>query len=345
MASVWISERTRGKSTRHVVSFRVGGRDTRSQYGGSFKSKRLASIRAAAIERDLAELREPVLRIIEKAPARTLREAGSDWLASRIDVSEATLARHRSELHRIDRHGLADRRVDEITPEQVAEWIVALSEDYARGSIRKTKQTLSMILDRERVEPNPARDRQVRLPREEEKDLRVPTAGEIEAVLAHLPERHRLPLLFLDWSGARIGVIDSTLVGDYDRKRQRVRLRNKGGGRYWSEVHPTLAGAIEAQLGPVSDAGAQLFAGSSADALRTAIAKAAAKAGVPLFSPHDLRHRRVSLLHRQGIDWARIGAFVGQRSLKVTADTYTHVLADERELAYDWLLSARAAGE
>ena len=40
------------------------------------------------------------------------------------------------------------------------------------------------------------------------------------------------------------------------------------------------------------------------------------KAGVPLFSPHDLRHRRISLLHLRGVPWARIGEQVGQRNLK-----------------------------
>jgi integrase len=52
------------------------------------------------------------------------------------------------------------------------------------------------------------------------------------------------------------------------------------------------------------------------------------------FSPHDLRQRRISLLHLAGIPWARIGEHVGQRSLRVTADTYSHVLTDERELDY-----------
>jgi integrase len=73
--------------------------------------------------------------------------------------------------------------------------------------------------------------------------------------------------------------------------------------------------------------------------LRTAIARACRASGTPLFSPHDLRHRRISLLHLRGVRWARIGEFVGQRSLKVTADTYTHVLMDERELDYADLLS------
>jgi hypothetical protein len=63
------------------------------------------------------------------------------------------------------------------------------------------------------------------------------------------------------------------------------------------------------------DEKARLFADSGADALRTAIAKACKAAAVPLWSPHDLRHRRISLLHLRGAPWARIAEFVGQRKL------------------------------
>lgn len=69
------------------------------------------------------------------------------------------------------------------------------------------------------------------------------------------------------------------------------------------------------------------------------MARACKAAGVPAFSPHDLRHRRISLLHRQGRTWAEIGRFVGQRKLSVTADTYTHVLSDGSELDYSALVS------
>jgi integrase len=59
---------------------------------------------------------------------------------------------------------------------------------------------------------------------------------------------------------------------------------------------------------------------------------------VPTFSPHDLRHRRVSLLHLGRMPWARIGEQVGHDDLVTTVRTYTHVLADERELDYGQLL-------
>jgi integrase len=87
------------------------------------------------------------------------------------------------------------------------------------------------------------------------------------------------------------------------------------------------------------DAAAPLFPAVTADRLRTAIARACKAAGVPVFSPHDLRHRRISLLHKQGRTWAEIGRLVGQRKLSITADTYTHVLIDGREVAFEELLA------
>ena len=96
-----------------------------------------------------------------------------------------------------------------------------------------------------------------------------------------------------------------------------------------------LGRASEGTLGGNVDA--PIFEGN-ANALRTAIGRACKDAGVPVFSPHDLRHRRISLLHAQGRSWAEIARFVGQRKLSLTADTYTHVLSDGRELDYGQVL-------
>jgi integrase len=82
-----------------------------------------------------------------------------------------------------------------------------------------------------------------------------------------------------------------------------------------------------------------VFGGFGADRFRTALTRACTGAGVPSFSPHDLRHRRVSLFHAQGPSWARIGEFVGHGDLVTTARTYTHVLGDEKELDYEKMLA------
>jgi integrase len=237
--------------------------------------------------------------------------------------------------------------VEALTPERVADFVIALvEEEYARGTIRKTLQTLAMILDREGVNPNPARDRvHVQLPPDDSEEPDPPTAEHIEAVFRLLPRKHKLALLFLDWSGARVSAIDKLLVRDYDELRHRVRVPKqitKTKRAVWVELPPVLARAVEASLGPREDRdlAARLFPESQSAALRTAIARACRAAGVPEFSPHDLRHRRVSVLHLQGMPWARIGEHVGQTDLSTTANTYTHVLIDATEVDYGFLLEA-----
>lgn len=74
--------------------------------------------------------------------------------------------------------------------------------------------------------------------------------------------------------------------------------------------------------------------------MRTAIGKVCKALGIPVFSPHDLRHRRASLLHSQGKTWAEVGQMLGQKDLAVTANVYTHVLmTNDAEVGYEALLA------
>jgi integrase len=240
---------------------------------------------------------------------------------------------------------LGDRHVDTLTGDDIAELIETLSAaGKKRETIRKSVQYLAAVLDFAGVDPNPARDKQrVRLPYEELEEMNPPTAAHVEAVYRLLVPAYRLPLLWLDWSGARVASIDTLRVGDYDERDRRIRLRastTKTRQALWVDLPDVLADALEASLGPREDrdGDARLFPEVSADRLRTAIARACKASGVPVFSPHDLRHRRISLLHRQGRSWAEIARFVGQRKLSITADTYSHVMSDGLEVGYgDWL--------
>ena len=156
--------------------------------------------------------------------------------------------------------------------------------------VRKVLQATAMLFDHAQVAPNPAREKTiVKLPREEPEQINPPSAVHIEAIYRLIPSRHRLALLWLDWSGARVSTIDKTLISDYDEQRQRVRLRasaTKTRRALWIDLHPVLAQAIKAKIRPREDRDpdALLFAGSGADALRTSIAKACKAAAIPLWS-------------------------------------------------------------
>ena len=134
--------------------------------------------------------------------------------------------------------------------------------------------------------------------------------------------------------------------GDVDERRGRWRVAAavaKTGAARWVEPPPDVFAAAAA-LVPRDDRVPErpVFGGFGADRFRTALTRASTAAGVPTFSPHDLRHRRVSLLHAQGHTWARIGKQVGHADLVTTARTYTHVVGDEAELDYARLLDTPA---
>ena len=346
--SVWIRSRaTKSGGVRHRVEYRLGGREAPTQFAGSFTRKRDATLRKAWLLGEIASGRAPVLSLlVDGPPALTLTQAGERWHASRFDVAESTKVQQSTSL-KLALPLLGKSAVDAITTRDVAGLVADLvAKGKKPGTIRKTVQAVAMVLDHSGIKDNPARDRVVvKLPREQAEEVNPRIAEHVVGAFRRLPEKHKLALLFLDWSGARVAAIDHTNVGDYDEPRRRVRLRKattKSKRALWIDLPEVLAEAIEATLPHprFRDPEARLFADSGADALRTAIAKACTATGVAVFSPHDLRHRRISLLHARGVPWARIAQFVGQRKLSVTADTYTHVLMDEAEIDYAALLAA-----
>lgn len=341
MASAWIERRaTKDGDVRFRVEYRLGGRESRKRYAGSFATKREAEARRKWVVGELAAMRVPDLSTLKAPePSPPLRIVAERWRRSRVDVSDGTAATHKVNLGRI-LPKLGTRPVDEIEPADVAELVTELHSDgLKRESIRKTVATLAMVLDYAGRDPNPARDKlTVKLPREARPEINPPTAAHVEAVCGLLAPVYRLPLLVLDATGMRVGELEALTWGDVDEARGRWRVSQavaKTGRARWVSVPPILFERV-LELVPRDDRSPsrRVFQGVTAARLRTAIARACTAAGVPAFSPHDLRHRRISLLHLSGVPWARIGEHVGQRNLAVTANTYTHVLPDETELDY-----------
>jgi len=338
MASSWIERRSTSLGTRYRVRFRVGGRESIPCYGGSFGTMREARIRRDWVAGELAAMRVPDLVALSvPEPEPTLREVAARWQASRKDVREATAVQHRTSLNHVNRL-LGDKRCGEIGWEDVQRMIDTLAhENRARESVRKCRTALSMVLDFAGVTPNPARDKRVKLPREEPEEVQPPHADHVESVGWLLTVPYLIGLLALDSTGARVGEVAAAKVGDLDENRKAWLVRaavSKTRRARWVELPAELFTVVVDHLPAREDrdSEAPLFPIGSADRLRMAIARACRDAGVPVFSPHDLRHRRISLLHHQGVTWAEIGARVGQRNLSTTADIYTHVLMDYREI-------------
>jgi integrase len=121
---------------------------------------------------------------------------------------------------------LSDRRVDEITFDDVASVVAALTAaKYKRETIRKTKTALSQILDFYAVDPSPARDERVKLPKEPKAHIPPPLAEHVERVAERMPVEYVLTLLLIDECGPRVRELETAQVGDLDEHRKAIRLR------------------------------------------------------------------------------------------------------------------------
>lgn len=346
MASAFVTRIERDARVRFRVRYRLGGFSTPMLSGGTFRTRREANLRRDWIAGELAAKRVPELSLLATAPV-TFRAAADRWLESRRDVATGTRSTYDVALGRLLPR-LQHRPLAELTPAVWNELIAELAAiPLARESIRKTLSVAAMVLDHEQVEPNPVRSPLVKLPRGQRRHVTPPTAAHVLAVHAAIYAEYRLPLVVLEATGMRIGELELLAWHDVDEPRRRWRCGHKTEGSLRWVTPPDVVFAAVLALRP--DNGnvvelapgepARVFAGFAQTRFRTALTRACAKAKVPRFSPHDLRHRRVSLLHADGVSWARIGELVGHADLVTTARTYTHVVADEAELEYAQLVA------
>jgi integrase len=342
VASSWIIARSTSKGgRRYRVLYRLGGRETPARYGGSFPTKTEALARKRWVDGELAALRIPDLRLLEQVPtqAPTLAEAAERWRESRVDVAEQTGNMHRSAFARIFKvaPALARRRLDDLTVADMADLVSALAAvPYKRETIRKTRTALAQTLDFYKIEPNPARDERVKLPKERKAHIPPPLADHVERVAQTVPRQYVLPLLVIDECGPRVSELEDAQVGDLDEHRRAIRLRwtfEKNERYRLLELPDDLYAALVATLPPREDRDleAPLFPGITDARLRTAITRACKATGTPHFSPHGLRRRRGSLHYKRTGSLAEVAELLGD-SKRVAADHYVYALTDYREV-------------
>jgi integrase len=143
-------------------------------------------------------------------------------------------------------------------------------------------------------------------------------------------------LVTLEQTGARIGELHRLEWGDVDVAESRFRLRKqttKTRRPRWAQVPRWLMEEIE-ETCALEDRTAErrVFPGFSPDAAKNGMARACKAAGIPHFHPHDLRHRRLSLWHGQGVPAAELAARAGHARSSMTLDVYSHVLIDDEEI-------------
>jgi integrase len=328
--SPWIIKRRTLSGVRYEVRFRLGGRGPQL-YGGRFKRREDARRRARWIAGELAAMRVPNLRALrDQGPVRPLSAWGAEWADSRIDVSAATRENYRKHMARWGALGRLDPQ--SVSPSDVVRWVSTLG-DLAPSSVKRYVTTLRQVLDFAGADPNPARDERVRLPKVERVEVEPPSGAEVQAIVAAIRPRWQLPVRLLEATGMRVGELAGLTWGDVDWSTNRLRVREgkTAAARRWVQVPEHLMGEIGLVTPPDDRTAERRIFSMTGQDLRQAMRRACESAGIPLYSPHDLRHRRVSVWHREGVPFREIAQRVGHSRTSLTMDTYAHVILSEED--------------
>lgn len=331
---------TKKGEKRYLVRCQIGGRYGRLLHIGSFRTRKAADACRAWAELELAHGRIPDRRKLladELAGRQTLGEAADAWLASRLDLAPATVATYRSHVHESAGAQLELWRLTaaSITLQDLQAFVAGLGDAGVHAStVRRYVSVVKQTLDHAGVAPNPARDPRLRLPKAERIVPDPPSVREVTLILEHVTKRHRLVVALLEATGLRISELLSVRWGDVDVDGARLRIV-KGKTRRARRFVPVpreLLAHVE-RLCPLEDrhADRRVFPGLTRETVTNAMARACRNAQIPLYSPHDLRHRYISRRMLLGESVLLVQRDAGHSRASTTSDTYGHVMGDTEE--------------
>ena len=227
MATITISTRKTASGKRYVVRYRLGGRMYPIVRAGTFKTEREAKARRDLVAGEIAHGRNPADLLVTlttvQAPAISFVSWGDRFLESRIDVDPNTIKNYRSATRKIGEE-LGSRAPATITATEIAEWIAALAETRKAGTLQQYLIAFRLVLDHAQVDPNPARDPRVRLPKQVRDEPVPPPAEHVLAILGAMSERYRLLFIVIEQGALRLGEAVGLRWGDVDVEGLRLRL-------------------------------------------------------------------------------------------------------------------------
>jgi len=245
-------------------------------------------------------------------------------------------------IRRLDRMPIGGIPVDRVSVRDVQDVVTELAADGCGAEhTRRIVGVIRQALDEAGVEPNPARDKRVRLPSVTSRVEDPPDADRVRAVFAAAWPAHVLILAVIEGAGLRPAEAAALHGRDVlrDRGELRVAGREAGARKTGSRLIPTpddLLGLL-----PIVGPDERLFSTTAGGSLSVAIGRAAKRGGVEPFSPYSLRHRWISRQLHLHHPVHLVARWAGHQASE-TLDTYAHVMTDTDE-AWRVLLDPHAA--
>jgi integrase len=333
VASASITVRTTKSGKRFIVRFRLGGRSYPLLHGGSFRTMREARARRGLIAGELANGRNPAdllgSMLEQPRPVVALTEWRDRFLKSRHDADDNTVTNYRSSLNAFCER-FDGRDPQALTVSDVAEWVAELTAKQKPGTVRQKMIAVRLLLDFAGCDPNPARDPRIRLPKQVRDEPDPPSAEHVLAILDALGKKWRLMFVTIEQGALRLGEAVSLKWGDVDVAGLRLRLPRSATKRdqaRWIYLPEWLMQIIDESC-PMEDRtpDRRVFQGITEASFYQAMLRACKTAKIPHYSPHSLRHRRITVWHQSGVVARELAERAGHARASMSLDVYSHVM-------------------
>lgn len=316
--------------------------------------------------------------LLEQAKAMTVEELLEDWITNSGEITkESTRQVHRRRLKsRVLNHPIAQALVTQVTRKMIKDWWVYTKETYPDQPTtnRAAYSCLRTAFDYARteleyIEVNPVEVKGATAkPKTRNRDIPVLKKDQIDAIVTHINERLKAPILILAYAGLRIGEALELKRGDLEDNgtiitihvtRNAQRIKDEATGKQVMvsfDTPKTEAGNRDIDLPAKVSARVRQhldqFVGKDLDAwlITTATGKrymdtsfrsrfktAAKLAGRPDVGLHDMRRYYATTLYRsEGIRPETIRELMGHTT-DAQVQAYLRAEADFKKVAADKL--------
>lgn len=239
-----------------------------------------------------------------------------------------------------------------ITKPMVKSFLADLQDEGVRDPsvnnvYRLLRRILSVAVEEERIPRNPAS--RIQAPTSQSREMHFLSAKEVSALASAVPPRYRALILFLGFTGTRIGEAAALRVKNLNLTKGQAHILeaskeidgklSMGPTKNKQNRTVTLPRFLVDELvrhtagyTDVADPDAFVFTSETGARVRQTTFRnrvfkpAAARAGLPTgVRPHDLRHTAVAIAIQAGWHPRKIQEMLGHSSIEVTLGTYGHL--------------------
>jgi integrase len=330
--SVYIVARTTTSGDRRFHVRYSPGKYQPLLHLGSFKARKLAEKCRDWAEHELAEGRVPDRRLLLRNASvleeRTLASYADEWIASRVDVTPYTREKYAATIRQSKAAAIWSLTPAKAQPSDVQAFIRLLERRSLKPStIRHYVDHLRAVLDYAGIEPNPARHVRVKLPRMVNEAPDPPSHDDVVKILNELRPSLRVPVALLEACGLRVSEACALAWGSVHPGELIV---EKGKTTRARRSVP-LPDDFVPLLGDRGSKADKVFPGLNRGIIANNVRRASARAGITIYSPHDLRHRAISRWVLLGENILEVQRRAGHSRASITLDVYSHVRCDTRE--------------